>query len=197
MYAGSKNESWKPVCVLGSDFAKKGYVCISVDYRLNPEWEQTGAFNETMKNAAQDVSSAVDWVRENSAKYRMDSDRIILAGYSSGAEIVDNYYFSNLLTDESTYDKSGIRAVISISGNRLFYDNAACSGSDSTKCLILHGEADDINPLSDAQTFLTQLADRGEMKTLPENGHFWLETEEQKNFLLNSITDFLYDNVIG
>ena len=120
-----------------------------------------------MKNAAEDVASAVDWVRQNAAKYRMDSARIILAGYSSGAEIVDNYCFSNFLTDEKVYDKSGIKAVISISGNRLFYDNSACSGSGA-KCLILHGEADDINPLSDAQTFLTQLGEKGEMKTLPE-----------------------------
>ena len=125
------------------------------------------------------------------------SGRIILAGYSSGAEIVDNYYFSNFLTDEKTFDKSGIKAVISISGNRLFYDNSACSGDSDVKCLILHGEADDITPLSDAQTFLTQLGDRGEMKTLPGNGHFWLETEEQKSFLLDSITGFLLDEVIN
>ncbi|MGN0701040.1 MAG: alpha/beta hydrolase [Oscillospiraceae bacterium] len=195
MFTGSKNESWEPVCFLASDFAKKGYVCISIDYRLNPEWKQTGAFNETMKNAAQDVASAVDWVRENSAKYRMDSGRIILAGYSSGAEIVDNYYFSNFLTDEKTYDKSGIKAVISISGNRLFYDNAACSGDSDVKCLILHGEVDDINPMSDAQIFLTQLGDRGVMKVLPENGHFWTETAAQKSFLLDSITEFLLDEV--
>lgn len=197
MYTGSKNESWEPVCSLAYDYAKKGYVCISIDYRLDPDWEQTGAFNEAMKNAAEDVASAVDWVRENSEKYRMDSGRIILAGYSSGAEIVDNYYFSNFLTDEKTFDKSGIKAVISISGNRLFYDNSACSGDSDVKCLILHGEADDINPLSDAQTFLTQLGDRGEMKTLPGNGHFWLETEEQKSFLLDSITGFLLDEVIN
>lgn len=197
MYTGSKNESWEPVCALASDFAKKGYVCISIDYRLNPEWEQTGAFNETMKNAAEDIASAVGWVREHAAEYRMDSNRIILAGYSSGAEIVDNYYFSNFLTDEKTFDKSGIKAVISISGNRLFYDNSACSGDSDVKCLILHGEADDINPIFDAQTFLTQLGDRGEMKTLPGNGHFWLETEEQKSFLIDSITEFLLDEVIS
>lgn len=173
------------------------YYLSSIDYRLNPEWEATGAFNETIKNAAEDVASAVDWVRDNSEKYRMDSGRIILAGYSSGAEIIDNYYFSNFLTDEKTYDKSGIKAVISISGNSLFYDNAACSGSEDAKCLILHGEADDINPLSDAQKFLTQLGDRGEMKTLPGNGHFRTEAEEQKSFLHDSITEFLLDKVIN
>lgn len=196
MYTGSKNESWEPVCVLASDFAKKGYVCISIDYRLNPTWEQTNAFNETMRNAAEDVAESVDFVRKNAEKYRIDTDKIILGGYSSGAEIVDNYYFSNYLTDEKIFDKSGIKAVISISGNRLFFDSAACSGSDDAKCLILHGESDDINPLSDAQKFLSQLGERGVMKTLAGNGHFWLETEEQKSFLTDNITEFLVDEVI-
>ncbi|MGN0608084.1 MAG: alpha/beta hydrolase [Oscillospiraceae bacterium] len=196
MYTGGKDESWEPVAVLASEFAHKGYVCISADYRLDPEWEATGAFNETMKNAAEDVASAIEWVRENSETYGMDSGRIALGGYSSGAEIVDNFYFSNFLTDEKNVDKSGIKAVISISGNRLFYDKAACSGDESVKCLILHGEADDINPLSDAETFLSQLGDRGEMKTMPGNSHFWLDNDEQMAFLEDNITDFLLREVI-
>lgn len=196
MYTGGKSESWEPVALLASDFAHKGYVCISIDYRLDPEWEAGGTFNETIKNAAEDVASAVEWVKANAKAYGMDDGKIVLGGYSSGAEIADNFYFSNFLTDEKNTDKSGIKAVISISGNRLFYDTAACSGDENVKCLILHGEADDINPLSDAETFLSQLGKRGEMKTMPGNGHFWLENDEQKAFLEENITEFLLREVI-
>lgn len=84
------------------------------------KWEETGAFNETLKNAAEDVASSVDWIRENADKYSINPDYIALAGYSSGAEIVDNMYFSNSLIDETKFNKDGIKAVISISGNRLF-----------------------------------------------------------------------------
>lgn len=196
MYTGGKGESWEPVAVLASDFAHKGYVCISIDYRLNPEWEATNAFVETIKNAAEDVASAVEWVRNNSKDYGLDEGNIVLAGYSSGAEIVDNFYFSNFLADEKNIDKSGIKAVISISGNRLFFDESACSGSEAVKCLILHGDSDDINPLSDAETFLSQLGTRGEIKTMPGNSHFWLENDEQKAFLTDNITEFLLREVI-
>lgn len=59
------------------------------------------------------------------------------------------------------------------------------------------GEADNVNPLSDAETFLTQLGERGEMKILPDNGHFWIESEEQKAFLKGNITEFLLREVIS
>ncbi|MGN0593250.1 MAG: alpha/beta hydrolase [Ruminococcus sp.] len=197
MYTGSKDSTWDPIVELAQDLAMKGYVCLSIDYRLNPEWEETGAFNETMKNAAEDVASAVDWVRENADEYNINADSIALVGYSSGAEIVDNMYFSNYLVDETDFDKAGIRAIVSISGNRLFYDSSACSGDENTKCLILHGDADDINPLSDAEKFLTQLGERGEMETLSENGHFWVQTDEQKSFLQEHISHFLIQNLFS
>lgn len=195
MYTGSKNSEWEPIVDIAQDLALKGYVCLSINYRLNPEWEETGAFNETMKDASEDVASAIDWVRENADTYNINSNYIALAGYSSGAEIVDNMYFSNYLVNETNFDKDGIKAVISISGNRLFYDNFACSGDENTKCLILHGDADDINPLSDAEKFLTQLGEQGEMEILLDNSHFWTETDEQKNFLEENITDFLIQNL--
>ncbi|MGN0613024.1 MAG: glycoside hydrolase family 9 protein [Porcipelethomonas sp.] len=195
MYTGSKDSSWDPVTELAPAFAQKGYVSISIDYRLNPEWESTGAFNQTMKNAAEDVASAVEWVRENADEYGLNPNYIALAGYSSGAEIADNMYYSNYLVNETDFDKSGIKAVVSVSGNRLFYDTSACSGDLHTNCLILHGDADDVNPLSDAQTFLTQLGDRGVMETLSGNSHYWTETDEQKSFLESNISEFLIKNM--
>lgn len=95
MYTGSKDSEWEPIVDIAQDLALKGYVCLSIDYRLNPEWEETGAFTETMKDASEDVASAIDWVRENADTYNINANYIALAGYSSGAEIVDNMYFSN------------------------------------------------------------------------------------------------------
>lgn len=197
MYTGSKDSEWDPLVSLATDLARKGYVCLSIDYRLNPEWEATGAFNETMKNAAEDVASAVNWVRANADTYRINADYIALAGYSAGAEIVDNLYFSDRLVNAADFDKQGIRAVISISGNRLFFDSSACSGDPHTKCLILHGDADTINPYSDAEKFLAQLGAQGEMQTLSGNSHFWTETDEQQLFLKHHITDFLIRNLFA
>ena len=191
MYVGHKSVEWDPVSFLADEFSRRGYVFVSIDYRLNPECEARGAFRETIMNAAEDLASAVDWVRQNAVKYRMDDHHIIIMGHSSGAEIAGNYYFSNALMDDSKYDKGGIVAVVSVSGNRLFFDGDKCTGNGNAHWLIVHGDNDDINPLSDAEIFLRQLGEKGEMAIMKGNGHTWTKTEEQRNFLVDSIISFL------
>ena len=84
-----------------------------------------------------------------------------------------------------------IKAVIPISGNRLFYDGDANSGSGNAPCLIIHGNADDINPCADAQKLLSQLGSKGRMAIMQGNGHMWTENPEQKDFLMKNISAFL------
>lgn len=71
-----------------------------------------------MKNAMEDVVSAIDWVKDNSKKYGIDKNNIILAGYSSGAEIVTNVAYGTYVDG---WDRKGISAVVDMAGNRLFY----------------------------------------------------------------------------
>ena len=191
MYVGSKDAKWGLVSYLADEMAKRNYVFFSIDYRLNPEWEATGAFAPTIRNAALDVASAVDWVKANAVTYGADPERIILMGHSAGAEIISNYYYSNALTPDSLYDKSGITALIPISGNRLFYDGDSCSGKGQAKCLIMHGDLDDINPLSDAEILLKQIGDKGQLSVMNGNGHMWTENDEQKTFVVDNILSFL------
>lgn len=191
MYIGSKDASWGLVHHLAEDFVRMGYVFVSMDYRLNPEWEATAAFDATIKDAAIDVASAVDWIKGNALEFGGDPARIILMGHSAGAEIISNYYYSNALVDEAEHDKSAIKAVIPISGNRLFYDGDANSGSGNAPCLIIHGNADDINPCADAQKLLSQLGSKGRMAIMQGNGHMWTENPEQKDFLMKNISAFL------
>ena len=35
-----------------------------------------------------------------------------------------------------------------------------------------------------------------ETVTMPQKGHTWTETDEQRNFLINTITEFLLEKVI-
>ena len=191
MYVGSKDAKWGLVSYLADEMAQRNYVFFSIDYRLNPEWEATGAFAPTIRNAALDVASAVDWVKTNAATYGADSETIVLMGHSAGAEIISNYYYSNALTPDSLYDKSGIVALIPISGNRLFYDGDSCSGKGQAKCLIMHGDLDDINPLSDAETLHKQIGDKGQLSVMNGNGHMWTEKKKKKTFVVDNILSFL------
>lgn len=191
MYVGHKSVEWDPVTFLAEEFAHRGYVFVSADYRLNPEWESNGTFRETIADAAEDLSSVVEWINKNSSIYQMDSHNIILMGHSSGAEIVSNYYYSNSLVDEQQHDKSGIVAVVSVSGNRLFFDGKIHTGTGEAPCLIVHGDKDDINPLADAHQFLDQIGSLGTLTVMEGNGHTWTQTDDQKRFLVDAIVNFL------
>lgn len=61
-------------------YAQKGYVCISVNYRLTDETSIVGCI--------EDCKNAVRWLRANAEKYNVDSDRIGAYGNSAGAHLV-------------------------------------------------------------------------------------------------------------
>ena len=197
MCVGSKDAYWDPVSFLAEAMMARGYIFVSMDYRLNPDWEKQDAFKETIKHAAEDVSTAVEWIRSNARKYGMDSEKIILAGHSAGAEIVANYYYSNSLLDDGASDKSGIVAVISVSGNRLFYDGERNTGTGKAPCLIIHGDSDDINPISDAEVLRSQLGSKAHMVIMPGNGHTWTETDTSKSFLIDNMSSFIADSILS
>ncbi len=67
-------------------FAKKGYVALSIDYRLgieNPLTEKTRY--EAIYRAVQDLKAAVRYARANAAPLKIDESQIFIGGYSAGA----------------------------------------------------------------------------------------------------------------
>lgn len=64
MYVGSKDVRWDLVSFLAEAMMLRGYVFVSMNYRLNPEWEEQDAFRETITDAASDVASAVTLSRK-------------------------------------------------------------------------------------------------------------------------------------
>ena len=62
------------------EYAQKGYVCITVNYRLIKE--------TPMPSSIEDVKCAVRWLRSNAKKYNVDPKRIGAYGNSAGAHLV-------------------------------------------------------------------------------------------------------------
>jgi acetyl esterase/lipase len=60
--------------------ATKGYVCVSIDYRLSPEAPYPAAIY--------DAKAAVRWMRANAPKYKIDPNKIAAAGGSAGGQLV-------------------------------------------------------------------------------------------------------------
>jgi dienelactone hydrolase len=79
--------------------AQRGYVVLSIEYRLNPALPQglegyssseqlpydLALLAETIRDGQHDMQAAVRWVRANAAARRLDPDRVATGGFSAGA----------------------------------------------------------------------------------------------------------------
>lgn len=67
---------------LGNDFARRGYIAISINYRLRPAGFPV---RQDITDAAHDFKAAVRWLRKNAVQLRLDGDRVGCIGSSAGA----------------------------------------------------------------------------------------------------------------
>ena len=82
------------------DYVRRGWVAISIDYRLRPEMPAgymgiltspdpvaaTQTRLDAARDAQHDMQAAVRWVREHAVERKLDPSRIAVGGYSAGAE---------------------------------------------------------------------------------------------------------------
>jgi pectinesterase len=64
---------------LAERLGRAGFACFSVNYRLAPEFRWPACL--------EDVRTALGWVRRHAADYGVDSQRIVLLGYSAGGHL--------------------------------------------------------------------------------------------------------------
>ncbi len=91
--AGDKTQGY--IVTLANEFAKRGYVSISTDYRLrdNPKEDMEGTLND----AVNDVMMALSWVRENGEKYGINKNYIAIGGGSAGGILSTNLCYKDCL----------------------------------------------------------------------------------------------------
>ena len=81
----------------GSRMARKGIVTVIPDYPKSPE----AGYNEM----AEDIATAVKWVKENITVYGGDSDRIFISGHSAGGHLAalvsikEDYFIKKQITN--------------------------------------------------------------------------------------------------
>jgi len=73
----------------GNRLAQRGYVVISINYRLSPSLVlapvDTQLEIDEINDAREDMQTAVRWLRANAGNQRIDPDRIAVGGSSAGA----------------------------------------------------------------------------------------------------------------
>ena len=92
------------------DSAKRGYVGVTVQYRLR---DSINDFSAAALDAYDDVAAAAQWLEANAAQYRIDPDAIIAGGYSAGAINAMNLVF---LPPDRGPATSPVDGAISVAG---------------------------------------------------------------------------------
>jgi acetyl esterase/lipase len=195
------------------DMAKRGWTCVSIDYRLSgddpalsPEFEiiETLTQGTNMANdptavaaASEDAWAAYQWMVTNAASLSVDINRIGLGGGSAGA--VTSLIVGYLLDDLNIAAKGEIDAVFDMWGT--LGDNPVTVQGDDPALFITHGEDDNTVSVSGAYA----LEDQAVLVGLPHEIHVFSNTGHGFNIynyevspgvsVFDRFVDFFYQNV--
>ena len=178
-------------------FARKGYVNVSIDYRLveggcAPSAD-LGRCITAIGHAREDAQTAVRFLRSQAATYRIDPDRIAIGGTSAGAITALNvgYNPENPGPGQHQGFSSAVRAVQSISGAELASGGTANAGD--APALLFHGTDDPLVPYSWATATVDRAAAAGllaVLRTWEGEGH--VPYGQHRAQILDETRNFFY-----
>jgi acetyl esterase/lipase len=133
----SSPELWDQATTL----ARKGYVNVSINYRLEPGGcsaaTPTSSCLEAIREAREDAQTAVRWLRAHATTYGVDPTRIAIGGSSAGAITAANVAYTTAETPAA-----GVRAAMAISGASI---TSPITAGDAP-VLFFHGTNDPLVP---------------------------------------------------
>jgi len=145
------------------DFARRGFVAISINYRLRPR--TSPIVRQNAIDAAHDMKAAVRWLRKNATQLALDTTRIGCIGSSAGAiTCCEAAYVPGEGNSGNPGYSSAVQAVVDLWG--FLWDlNELQRGEAPVQ--IIHGTADQTVPYSNA----TALKARADAVGVPAELH--------------------------
>jgi para-nitrobenzyl esterase len=144
---------------LCKEFAARGYVCISIDYRMqgdDPVAEGGSVMERSIRAAVTDAAVAVQWLVTNADKYKVDTKRIAVGGGSAGA------ITSLILTYGKQREGAGklpIAAVVNLWGS--LYKSANDIEAGDPPVIIIHGTNDQTVKFTGAEDIVKRTKEVG------------------------------------
>jgi acetyl esterase/lipase len=140
---GSRTEGAR----VADELARRGYVVVSISYRLFPGADRDPAqLARALPAARHDAQAAVRWLRANAGRYRIAPDAIGAMGYSAGA--VTALGVAGHADDPGDSGNpglpSGIAGAVSLAGVNVRV------GPDMPPVLMIHGAEDTVVPYASA-----------------------------------------------
>lgn len=176
--------------LLAERLAKKGYVTLSVNYRLrkNPG----GNWVATFRDSSADAYAAFEWLANHAEEYRVDAGHIAFGGHSAGSNIVVELCYGDW--SGRKLNKDGIFAVIAMAGPESVTGSPAAG---DPFCLVIHGKLDELVPYSLSERFNDELTAAGTphlFYTLENSGHNFGDKIEEVDGVVSSA---LYEALTG
>lgn len=139
---------------VASEWARRGYVTLSISYRLDPgnkcQQIQDGTITDPVQletetarcqraiyAAQNDAFSALGWLRRHAAEFKVDTARLAVAGSSAGAVTALNVAQRGNVTGEEVPVGKSVKAALAMSGCQ--YDPASIDAEDAPIAMIASG----------------------------------------------------------
>jgi acetyl esterase/lipase len=178
------------VVQLATEFAKHGYVCLSINYRVrnNPNDDKSG----TMTDALTDAMSGLNWLRDNAGKLNVDKNKIFVGGGSAGGRVAVNLCYKDH-TEAQKWDKSGIIGLVDLWGSPDESWQMSTVDINDPPTIIIHGTEDKLVSF-DISKLLEEELTRNKVKheLIPYVGEGHTPTKDM-NKLVGNISRFLYE----
>ena len=137
-------------------FAKRGYVGISISYRLTRKGKSFSCDAsrkekmETFRAASEDLWDAIFFVFANHQSFGIDTSRMIIGGSSAGAEGVLNAIYMRdwLFEGHSKYHQIPIAGIFSLAGAVI--DSRYIRPENAVPAVLFHGTEDQLVPYATA-----------------------------------------------
>ena len=177
------------------EFAARGYVCFSINYRLvpdDPPGTSQDQYTRTVFAAVADAEHAAQWVEANAGKYHIDTTRMFIGGSSAGAVT------SMLLAYNPDIKPPHFRAVADMWGTMGPRVNWIRKGGPPL--LIIHGTEDNTITVSAAKQIDARAREVGlthETYLIEGMGHSVpLNLEVNGETLLQHLIEFFYRQIV-
>lgn len=184
---------------LSVTMARKGYVSVVPAYSCisTPEFAKD-SFEFVLKKAAEDLDEAVRWIKSKSEKYGVNANEIYIVGYSTGADVVVNYYYTDALVEDA--EREGVRGVVAISGGNILKSelNKDLPKGATAKCLVVSGKCHDRSScggLDAAKALCKYLGDISESCYMEDECNKFVRGNEEDE-LQECVTSFLKKNML-
>lgn len=177
-------------------FARRGYVALSIDYRLVDPKNQDKAVT-VLDTAVVDALMALEWLRGHAEQYGIDPEKIAIGGDSAGGAIAVHVCFRNAAD-------TGVAACIDLWGGMFrrgergwgapIYPDQVEPGTPPT--LVIHGTEDPVVPQQTSMDLAKKLSAAKiphELHLLPGAKHY---PESRAGQFVPIMIEFVYRHLV-